>query len=372
MKLGEQTRLGFSSPDNCAFSCSFVAKKPKAPELNAPAFRRSLTAWFDKNRRQLPWRTTRTLYRTVVSEFMLQQTQVTTVLPYFERWMAALPDFEALASAKEETVLKLWEGLGYYRRARNLHRLARELALLEPKPTSGADWEKLPGVGPYTAAAITSLSFAEPAACVDGNVVRILARVTCNDTKFPDGSKAVRHFTPLAIELLDPANPGRHNEAMMELGATVCTRANPRCIACPLFDCCAAAKNGVAPTLPRIERPTAEKREVDRVWLKAGGKLLLHRIPETSSRMRGLYELPTIEQAGGKTKDRKPAQLLATYKRSITRYRITERIYRATPKTRLAAEPMAGLEWVPLSRIDSITFSGPHRRWISALLKTPS
>jgi A/G-specific adenine glycosylase len=334
-----------------------------------PVFQQALAAWFEKNRRQLPWRTTRTLYRTVVSEFMLQQTQVTTVLPYFERWMTVLPDFEALASAKEETVLKLWEGLGYYRRARNLHRLARELAPLDPKPTSAADWEKLPGVGPYTAAAITSLSFGEPAACVDGNVVRILARVTCNDTKFPDGSKAVRQFTPLAVELLDATNPGRHNEAMMELGATVCTRTNPRCNVCPLVDCCAAAKNGVAPSLPRIERPAAEKREVDRVWLKAGGKLLLHRIPETSARMRGLYELPTIEQAGWKTKDRDSVQLLATHKRSITRFRITERIYRPTPKNGQVAEPMAGLEWVPLSRIDTITFSGPHRRWISALLK---
>lgn len=334
-----------------------------------PQFQKALADWFEKNQRRLPWRTKRTLYRTVVSEFMLQQTQVTTVLPYFERWMTTLPDFRALAEADEESVLKLWEGLGYYRRARNLHRLARELAALNSTPTSASDWEKLPGVGPYTAAAITSLSFGEPAACIDGNVVRILARVTNDDTAFSDGSKAVRHFAPLAVQLLNTSDPGSHNEAMMELGATVCTRAKPNCAECPLITFCATGKSGVAASLPRIDRPATEKREVDRVWLKAGGKLLLHRIPKTSSRMHGLYELPTVQQAGWTPGDSDSGQLVATHKRSITRFRITERIYRPPPKTARVIQTADDLEWVPLSRIDTITFSGPHRRWIAALLK---
>lgn len=347
-----------------------MATESKNPAKGTPVFRRKLAVWFEANQRQLSWRTERSLYRTVVSEFMLQQTQVATVLPYFERWMAALPDFEALAAADESTVLKLWEGLGYYRRARNLQKLAREFIKLPHQPSSAAEWEKLPGIGPYTAAAVTSISFGTPAACVDGNVVRILARVTGDKTAFRDGSKAVRHLTPLAVELLDTTNPGRHNEAMMELGATVCTRANPRCSECPLFDCCVAGKNGIAARLPRIERPTTEKRAVDRAWIKTDGKLLLHRIPKTSARMNGLYELPTVQQAGLSPGDREKSELLATHKRSITRYRITERIYRAPTQNEHVSEPPAEVEWVNLSRIDEITFSGPHRRWITELLET--
>ena len=170
-----------------------MPRRPAAPSpsLDAPAFRRALAAWFERHRRTLPWRTERSLYRTVVSEFMLQQTQVATVLPYFERWMKALPDFAALAAAEEAVVLKLWEGLGYYRRARFLHKLAREFVALPAPPRTADAWAELTGVGPYTAAAIASLAFDDPAACVDGNVVRILARITGDTRAFADGSAAV-------------------------------------------------------------------------------------------------------------------------------------------------------------------------------------
>jgi A/G-specific adenine glycosylase len=369
-KWPAEFRLGFNSPRFYVFSSYFVATKSTVPEFDTRVLRCNLADWFEANQRKLPWRTTRSVYRTVVSEFMLQQTQVTTVLPYFERWMAALPDFEALAAAKESTVLKLWEGLGYYRRARNLQKLAQEFVLLPTKPTTAVEWEKLPGIGPYTAAAVTSISFGALAVCVDGNVIRILARISEDESVFRDGSKAVRHFTPLADKLLDPAKPGRHNEAMMELGATVCTRANPRCSECPLLAQCAAGRNGTAAYLPRIERPSTEKRAVDRAWMVFNGKLLLHRIPETSSRMNGLFELPTTDQAGLGPSPAGPGELLATHQRSITRYRITERIFRPPAETGRVGESTDEVEWVPLSQIDDIAFSGPHRRWITALLKS--
>jgi len=336
------------------------------PLLPVPAFRRALARWFERAQRPLPWRTERSLYRTVVSEFMLQQTQVTTVLPYFDLWMKTLPDFAALAAADEATVLKLWEGLGYYRRARFLHALARELVgRKSPSPRNAAGWEEMPGVGPYTAAAIASLACDDPAACVDGNVVRILARLTNETRAFADGSSAVKHFTPLAGALLDRRHPGRHNEAMMELGATICVRSQPRCGICPVAKFCAARAAGTANDLPLIARAKAERRSVDRVWCIRRGALALHRIPDDAQRMRGLHELPTAEQAGVDAQDLAAGRLLATHRRAITRFQITERIFRA--------DRIRGTEivWVPLENLDAVTLSGPHRRWVTALLNGP-
>lgn len=330
---------------------------------HAAAFRRALARWFALEQRPLPWRSERSLYRTVVSEFMLQQTQVATVLPYFERWMRALPDFGALAAAPEATVLKLWEGLGYYRRARFLHQLARELSARPEPPRTAVEWAELTGVGPYTAAAVASLAFADPVACVDGNVVRILTRLTGDTREFPTGSAAVTAVTPLAIALLDPRSAGRHNEAMMELGATICVRRQPRCPACPVQAFCAARRAGNAESLPKIARAKMEARAVDRVWCVRRGALALHRIPADAARLRGLHELPTAEQAGLPPRALTPGHLLATHRRAITRFQITERIFRS--------DSAAGCElvWVPLDRLETITLSGPHRRWVTALLR---
>ena len=149
--------------------------------------------WFHANRRKLPWREEPTLYKTVVSEFMLQQTQVKTVLPYFARWRERFPDFTALAAAPEETVVKAWEGLGYYSRARNLHKLARALVAAPVAPRTAAEWQELPGVGPHTAAAIASIACGDAVACVDGNVARVLARLTADTTAFvrPDSRRSI-------------------------------------------------------------------------------------------------------------------------------------------------------------------------------------
>jgi len=321
----------------------------------------------------LPWRSEPTLYKTVVSEFMLQQTQVKTVLPYFARWLDALPDFAALAAAPESQVLKLWEGLGYYTRARNLHKLARALLEItaggaEPPPETPEAWLALPGIGPYTAAAITSISFGARAAVVDGNVVRILARLAADATPYRDSTSAAKAYAPLADALLNPAQPGDHNQAMMELGATLCLRRKPLCLTCPVRTLCACARLGHdAEAYPRLAPKLIEKLTVHRAWCVKNGRVLLHRTPAKSRRLADLYELPEVPPPDAS--DALAQSPLLTKKRGITRYQITEHIY-ATAAPRGPRPP--DLEWVPLAEIETITLSGPHRRWVRELLLSAS
>jgi A/G-specific adenine glycosylase len=297
---------------------------------------------------------------------MLQQTQVSTVLPYFGRWMAALPDFAALAAAPESAVLRLWEGLGYYSRARNLHRLARQVSP-GALPERAEDWQELPGVGPYTAAAIASIAFGEARACVDGNVVRILSRLTRDGAPHRDSASASRAFAPLAQELLNPAAPGDHNQAMMELGAMVCLRRGPLCAACPVLDFCAAARAGDPESYPKLAAKATERRSVVRVWCERSGSLLLHRNPAGARRLAGLHELPTAEQAGIDPKDAARGDLVARRSRSITRFRIIESIHSARPP---AGRLRPGLVWVRLGDLGRVPLSGPHRRWTTQVLSS--
>jgi A/G-specific adenine glycosylase len=330
-------------------------------------FSAALHGWYRTAQRRLPWREAPSLYKTVVSEFMLQQTQVATVLPYFGRWLRELPDFAALAAASEARVLKLWEGLGYYSRARNLHRLAREIAPRPAPPRTPAEWRELPGIGPYSAAAITSIAFDEPAACVDGNVVRILARLTGEGRPFRDGSEAAKFFTPLADALIVGGHPGTHNQAMMELGATVCLRQNPQCLLCPVAGFCAARQSGDPSQYPRLKPKAIEQKSVARAWCVHGGRLLLRRGAAKAKRLAGLHELPELSDVGVKPS---AGSLIATKRRAITRYQITESIHAVKPtaalRQRAAKNP--ALEWVPLGELDRITLSGPHRRWMAELL----
>ena len=182
--------------------------------------RRKLLVWYRKNRRDLPWRRTRDPYAIWVSEIMLQQTRVAAVVSYYERFLRRFPDVGTLARARIDTVLTLWSGLGYYRRARHLHAAARILRR-DGFPRTAADWRRLPGVGPYTAAAVASIAFGEPAAVVDGNVTRVLSRLHALDDGRPVGD--------LAQAWLSPRAPGDFNQAVMELGATVCTPRSPEC-----------------------------------------------------------------------------------------------------------------------------------------------
>jgi A/G-specific adenine glycosylase len=328
-------------------------------------FQRALLAWYRVHARPLPWRQHPSLYQTVVSEFMLQQTQVKTVLPYLARWLDELPDFATLAAAPESRVLKLWEGLGYYSRARNLHKLAQAVAVRSATPRTPAEWQELPGVGPYTAAAITSISFGARAACVDGNVVRILARLTADATPYRDSASAAKAFAPLAAELLPASHPGDHNQAMMELGATVCFRHNPLCTICPVLSFCTAGQHGDPESYPRLAAKKMEQLAITRVWIERQGSLLLHLSATGARRFANMHELPTAAQA--KLDEAKVAggKLLAKKRRGITRYQMTESIHAANaPRGKLPP----GLVWISLTALDTITLSGPHRRWVKEIL----
>ena len=295
---------------------------------------------------------------------MLQQTQIKTVLPYFARWMEAIPDFFTLASAPESRVLKLWEGLGYYSRARRLHTLAQAVIALPQPPETVDEWLTLPGIGPYTAAAITSISFHVPAAVVDGNVVRILARLTADDTEYRDGSTAAKAYTKLADTLLNRKEPGDHNQAMMELGATVCVRRNPHCAICPVAKLCAANHQKSPEAYPSLVAKKIEKVTVNRAWCEQRGRVLLHRTSGNAKRLAHLHELPTFEQIG-LSPDGHDFPLIAKKNRSITRYRITEMIYQVSPRRVPKSDELI---WVPRDEIDTLSLSGPHRRWVRELL----
>ncbi len=339
---------------------AFPARKQDAQALGT-----ALLEWYQARRRKLPWREQTSLYRTVVSEFMLQQTQIKTALPYFERWLLELPDFESLAKAPEQKVLKLWEGLGYYTRARNLRKLAIELVGRTEIPREAEDWLELPGIGPYSAAAITSIAFGSPAACVDGNVVRILARLSDDSTSFRDSATAAKAFRPLAETLLNLENPGDHNQAMMELGATVCLKHRPECLLCPVAAWCQGQKSGKAAELPRLESKRMEDKVVQRAWCVREGALLLHEAKTGARRLAGLHELPEAEALGLNAREIDTSPLLATRRRGITRFRITEYI-RELPAPHRTPPAHA---WVTLSQLETVAMSGPHRRWIREILK---
>lgn len=296
---------------------------------------------------------------------MLQQTQVKTVLPYFERWLKDYPHFPSLAAASEDQVLKSWEGLGYYSRARNLHKLAQILADLDSVPTQAKQWLAFPGIGPYAAAAVCSIAFDDPSAVVDGNVVRILARLIADETAYKSSADAAKAYQELAGQLLNTERPGDHNQAMMELGATVCHKQNPQCLLCPVNDLCQGRAVGIESSLPRLAKTKFEKKTVDRAWIRRNGKVLLYKIPASASRMSGLHEIPSLESLQITPRSEPP---LIERKRSITKYRITERFFRID-SSQLPSEPLGdAFRWISPRSIDTLPFSGPHRKWISELL----
>jgi A/G-specific adenine glycosylase len=268
---------------------------------------KNLLRWFDRHRRDLPWRRTRDPYGIWLSEVMLQQTRVETVLPYYERFLTRFPTVEALAAAPLEEVLALWSGLGYYRRARQLHAAAQQIAAGGagfPRTLEGL--RALPGIGDYTAAAVASIAFGVVAPVLDGNVERVLARWLALGED-PKGSGARRRLLATAASLLDPERPGDSNQALMELGATLCTPRRPKCLLCPLADGCRAAAEGDPERYPaaRAKRGTEKRRMVAVVVEKASGVLLFRR-PDDSELLAGIWELPWVEEGDGE-----PAAALA-------------------------------------------------------------
>ncbi len=327
----------------------------------APAFRKALWAWFARQQRPLPWRTEVSAYRTVVSELMCQQTQIATVLPYFERWTARWPDFASLAEAREAEVLAAWAGLGYYTRARNLLALAQQVAG-RPEPRTAAEWQAFKGVGPYTAAAIASIAFREPVAVVDGNVVRVLARLGGVRETFKDTGTAAKSFAPLADALVDPRRPGDHNQAMMELGATVCRKAAPDCAACPVARWCAVGGRRDAAALPRFAPKVRKTAAVARALVRHRGKLLLRRNPGDAKRLAGMAELPELATLG--TTVAGPVALVRRRTIGNVTYEETLREIAATAAQVRAWTRDAGLEWVAVDLLDDAALTGPHLRWL--------
>jgi A/G-specific adenine glycosylase len=258
----------------------------------------SLLAWYDRNRRRLPWRAepgvTPDPYRVWLSEIMLQQTTVKATIPYYERFLARFPSLEALAAAPLDPVLSAWAGLGYYARARNLHACARQLMEAGGFPRETAALRALPGIGAYTAAAIRAIAFDLPAVPVDGNVERVLARHAALMTPLPEAKPAIAALAcRLGKERAAIDRPGDFAQALFDLGATVCTQAAPDCGRCPWAVSCAGRRQGIAASLPlRAAKPPRPVRHGIAFWLEDdAGNVLLHRRP-ADGLLGGMTGLP--------------------------------------------------------------------------------
>lgn len=260
-------------------------------------FSAALLAWYDTHQRILPWRENTDPYRVWVSEIMLQQTRVTAAIPYYERFLSALPSIRALAEVDDDRLKKLWEGLGYYSRAKNLKAAAmRVVNEFDGKlPADFKALQTLPGIGEYTASAIGSIAFGLPTPTVDGNVLRVLARLrrSHEDVSRPQTKRA---FTEDAATLLDPARPGDFNQAMMELGAMVCLpNGAPLCDVCPVSSFCASRGTEDATALPvKPEKPARTVKLLTVLVLVHENKILIRRRPETGL-LAGMWEFPTCE-----------------------------------------------------------------------------
>lgn len=268
---------------------------PLQDPAQIPEFRRALLVWYNSAHRDLPWRRTRDPYRILVSEIMLQQTRVAAVLRYYDRFLARFPTVEALATAPEQDLLAQWAGLGYYYRARNLQKAAQQVVAQGGFPSSYEDLRKLPGVGDYTAAAVASIAFRLPHAVVDGNVLRVLSRLY-DDASDVSAGPTKKRFQQLADQLCDLAEPDVYNQAVMELGATVCLPRQPQCLLCPVASFCAARMHGT-----QDQRPVKSKRlqfvDLERTLLmiERRGKILFRQRSADKSLMPGFFELPDAE-----------------------------------------------------------------------------
>jgi A/G-specific adenine glycosylase len=260
-------------------------------------FSEKVVEWYELNKRELPWRENRDAYRIWLSEIILQQTRVVQGLPYYKKFTEEFPEIKDLANAKEQKVLRLWQGLGYYTRARNLHKCAKEVvkSFNNEFPTTFEKLKSLPGIGDYTAAAIASIAFHEPVAVVDGNVFRVLSRIFGIDEPInsPQGKKI---FTQLANELVDSKKPGEHNQAVMEFGALFCTPKNPSCPTCVFKSTCFAAIKGLQAVLPvKIKSKTSRKRYFYYIVIQKGDSLLMKKRDQKDI-WHGLYDFHLIEK----------------------------------------------------------------------------
>lgn len=353
-------------------------------DTDRQAFQGELLAWYHDHRRKMPWRSTDDPYRIWVSEVMLQQTRVDQAQPYYERFLQRFPTVEALAEAEQDEVLRLWEGLGYYSRARHLHRAAKIVAeqFGGRVPDDYDTIIDLPGVGPYTAAAVLSIAHGKPHAVLDGNVKRVLSRVYAVDRDI-SRSQTRRHLQDLADTLLEPERPGIFNQALMELGATVCTPTAPRCPDCPIQPVCQARAEGQPEAYPVKKKKAPIPHHDIAVGLvyNESGDLLIQRRPEDGL-LGGLWEFP-----GGKREEGESLQeacrreideetgvevevgdLFHRLSHAYSHFKITMYAFRcehrAGTPTGCEGQPV---RWVPVEELDEYAFPRANRRLIEKL-----
>jgi A/G-specific adenine glycosylase len=366
-------------------------------EIRNPKLVNLLLGWFATNARNLPWRRTRDAYAIWVSEIMLQQTQVKTVLPYWERWMRELPTIETLANADSEKIHKLWEGLGYYTRVRNLQKAAQQIREKHNGkfPEKFDDILALPGIGRYTAGAICSIAFNQPTPILDGNVIRVLTRIfgieknprekETNQLLWKTAGELVSHAkNAKAAQPNNPLRPSRPlrednscsflNQSLMELGALVCTPRNPKCPECPAKKLCAAFKTNRVEQLPNLSpRVVATTRRFAAFVVKNKKQFLVRQRPANVVNAH-LWEFPNIELNGAPANLQTAArtslgflpnaiQPLCTIKHSITRYRITLDAFTAQGNHRSRANG----QWLDLTELKKLSFPGAHKKILSHL-----
>ncbi len=355
-----------------------------SPLGRAGSLRRRLLNWYDRHARDLPWRGSGDPYGIWVSEVMLQQTRVETVRERWPRFLARFPDLEALATCREQDLLKEWEGLGYYARARNLRRAAQRLhaAGARALPDTAQDLQELPGFGPYTAAAVASIAFNQPVAVVDGNVERVLARLlgeSCDVRRAPGR----QHIRDAAEQLLSRRRPGDFNQALMDLGATVCVPRRPRCQACPLAGDCVARKHDLTHLLPN----KARRGPVPHHHIAAGivwrrGRVLIARRPRDGM-LGGLWEFPGGKQRAGETLAQacerevceetglkvRAREHFLSLDHAYSHFKITLHLFHCQPASG-RPKPLGCEEprFVPLEELDAYPFPQANRRALEQLL----
>lgn len=315
--------------------------------------RKLLLDWYEAGKRALPWRATRDPWAVLVSEVMLQQTRVSVVIPYYERFMARFPAPCELASAEDEELLALWSGLGYYTRARNLKRAAEEIVARGGFPESYEEIRGLPGVGEYTAAAIASIAFGLPHAVLDGNVIRVLSRFLAE--KGDVQSTEVRAgLKEQAQRLLDTCRPGDFNQALMELGATVCLPRNPQCLLCPWREQCKGRALSIQNELPvKLRKRDPLKLKVELYIVEKGKTLLLRRRGAEEARLAGFWELPQAVNLPTSVR----GERLGAFRHSITRHDYLVEVWRGSP-----VKAPSGYCWLRADSLGSVPLATMTRK----------
>jgi A/G-specific adenine glycosylase len=326
------------------------------------AFHRDLPRWYRRHHRELPWRDSLDPYAIWVSEIMLQQTRVETVRPYYARWLRAFPTIHALARASDDRVLKLWEGLGYYSRARNLHQAAQAVVRERDGqlPRTAKGLLALPGIGRYTAGAIASIAFDERVPLVDGNVSRVFARIFAmrSNVKSP---RTLQSLWDLAEKLLPDTNPGDFNQALMELGALICTPSNPQCEICPMRRVCVARARGLVDQLPnRGEKPRTVHVVTKAAFVKSGERILLKRRPRQGL-LANFWELPPAD-----ARQFRMGHQIHELRHAITHRRILFQVYECVPIAKVQSN--GGWRWVSIAQFKALALPAAHRRAIESIL----